>query len=49
MEEAQLSLFDLFDDEISDEETEKKYRYLPCWIEDVHLEEMEEIDESDTN
>ena len=49
VEETQLSLFDLFEDEISDEEPEKNYRYLPCWIEDVHLEEMEEIDESDTN
>lgn len=44
-EGVQLSLFDMLEDEALDEEVEKNYRYLPCWIEDVYLEEMEEVNE----
>lgn len=43
-EDVQLSLFDLFE-EASEEEVPKIYRYLPCRIEDVYVEDMEEVDE----
>lgn len=46
---VQLSLFDFFEEEESVDEQDKVYRYLPCRIEDVYLEEMEEVDESHTN
>lgn len=48
-EYKQLSLFDLFEEEEFDDSQEKNFRYLPCRIEDVYLEEVEEIDESNTN
>lgn len=43
-ENVQLSLFDMFEDE--DDTANKVYRYVMCQIADVHLEEMEEVDES---
>lgn len=49
VEGIQLSLFDLFEDEQLDDDQDEIYRYLPCRIEDVYLEEMEEVDESDTD
>ena len=47
--DVQLSLFDMVNDEASDEDAEKIYCYLPCRIEDIHLEEMEEVNESNSN
>lgn len=47
---VQLNLFDFFEEEDLDiDQSEKIYRYLPCRIEDVYLEEMEEVDEPHTD
>lgn len=42
---GQLSLFDMFEDDAADGETDKIYQYVSCDIDKVYLEEMENIDE----
>ncbi len=46
-ENNQLSLFDFYDDELV--EDNKIYKYIPCKIENVYLEELEEVNGTNTN